>query len=106
MKNLINKISILGEENIKKLKLIAFLNFSTFIIEFISLGSLPIFIASLINKEKTYNKLEVVLGSNFMTLFNIQNLSMVLGIVVVSIFIFKNLIFMLLIYFQGKFLKN
>ena len=106
MKNLINKISILGEENIKKLKLIAFLNFSTFIIEFISLGSLPIFIASLINKEETYSKLEFVLGSNFMALFNIQNLSMILGIFVVLIFIFKNCIFILLIYIQGKFFKK
>jgi ABC-type transport system involved in cytochrome bd biosynthesis fused ATPase/permease subunit len=106
MINLINKISILGKQNVNKIKFIVFLNFSTLVIEFLSIGSLPVFVASLINKEETYSKLKNIFGSNLDKFINQQDLPLFLGFFVVLIFIFKNLFFIFLVYLQGNFYKN
>ena len=63
MINITNNLqTLIGKKNFNRFKLIAFLNFSTFVVELISLGSLPIFIASLINETETYNKLSLIFG--------------------------------------------
>ena len=62
MINITNNLQTLIGKNFNRFKLIAFLNFSTFVVELISLGSLPIFIASLINETETYNKLSLIFG--------------------------------------------
>ncbi len=101
-----NLQTLIGKKNFNRFKLIAFLNFSTFVVELISLGSLPIFIASLINENETYNKLSLIFGKNFDLILGNSNLSFVLGIVVISSFLFKNLILMALILFQGSYFKK
>ena len=100
MINITNNLqTLIGKKNFNRFKLIAFLNFSTFVVELISLGkSLPIFAASLINETETYNKLSLIFGKNFDLILGNSNLSFVLGIVVISSFLFKNLILMALIF--------
>ena len=107
MINKINNLKILiGKRNFHFFKLIVLLNFFTFVVELISLGSLPIFIASLINENETYYKISSIFGKNFDVLLGNRNLSFVLGIIVIFSFLLKNLILMALILLQGLFFKK
>ena len=103
---MISKISqILKAKDFLKLKFILFLNFLNFFLEFISLGSIPIFVGILINADASLEKLEEY-GIYHFSDFNDENLIKYLGLVVISIFVIKNIFYFMLIYIQGKFVKN
>lgn len=103
---MISKISqILKEKDFFKLKIILFLNFLTFFLEFISLGSIPIFVSFLVNTSTSLEKLENY-GINYFSEISDADILKYLGLLIISIFIIKNIFYFLLIYIQGKFVRN
>jgi len=103
---MISKISkIFQKRDFLKFKIILLLNFLTFFLELISLGSIPIFVALLIDSGASLSKFEEY-GIFYFSQINNENLIKYLGLIIISIFIIKNIFYFILIYIQGKFVKN
>ena len=103
MGNIISKV--LKKEEYLKFKIILLFNFLTFFLEFISLGSIPIFVGLIIDSSTSLAKLESY-GFFYFSSINNENLIKYVGITIISIFIIKNIFYFSLIYIQGKFVKN
>jgi ATP-binding cassette, subfamily B, bacterial PglK len=103
MINIISKV--LKKEDFLKFQIILLLNFLTFFLEFISLGSIPIFVGLIIDSSASLSKLEDY-GIFYFSEINSKNLIKYLGLIIIFIFIIKNLFYFTLIYIQGKFVKN
>ena len=103
---MIYKISkIFEKKDFLKFKIILLLNFLTFFLEFVSLGSIPVFVGIIIDSGTSLNKLEEY-GIFYFSEINSQNLIKYLGLIIISIFIVKNIFYFTLVYIQGKFVKN
>jgi ATP-binding cassette, subfamily B, bacterial PglK len=103
---MISKISkIFKRADFLKFKIILLLNFLTFFLEFISLGSIPVFVGIIIDSGTTLDKFEEYEIFYFSEINN-ENLIKYLGLIIISIFIIKNIFYFTLIYIQGKFVKN
>ena len=103
---MISKISkIFKKRDFLKFKIILLLNFLTFFLELISLGAIPIFVALLIDSGASLSKFEEY-GIFYFSQINNENLIKYLGLIIISIFIIKNIFYFILIYIQGKFVKN
>jgi ATP-binding cassette, subfamily B, bacterial PglK len=103
---MIYKISkIFEKKDFLKFKIILLLNFLTFFLEFVSLGSIPVFVGIIIDSGTSLNKLEEY-GIFYLSEINNQNLIKYLGLSIISIFIVKNIFYFILVYIQGKFVKN
>ena len=88
---MIYKISkIFEKKDFLKFKIILLLNFLTFFLEFVSLGSIPVFVGIIIDSGTSLNKLEEY-GIFYFSEINSQNLIKYLGLIIISIFIVKNL---------------
>lgn len=103
MVNIISRA--LKKEEYLKFKIILLFNFFTFFLEFISLGSIPIFVGLIIDSSTSLAKLESY-GFFYFSFINNENLIKYVGITIISIFIIKNIFYFSLIYIQGKFVKN
>jgi ATP-binding cassette, subfamily B, bacterial PglK len=103
---MISKIkNILSREDKLKLYFILFLNFFTFFTEFLSLASIPIFVALIIDSSFVLDKLE---NYNFFYFSNLNHLEIikVFGIIIISIFLIKNIILFILIDLTSRFVKK
>ena len=98
--------SFLDSKDKVKFKFILFLNSLFFFLEFLSLVSIPIFVALLLNPDFLSNKLDTYLSSDFVSILNNKNIIFFSGLFVVSIFFIKNVFLLYLIYIQGKFFKK
>lgn len=103
MVNIISKV--LKKEEFLKFKIILLFNFLTFFLEFISLGSIPIFVGLIIDSSTSLAKLESY-GFFYFSTINNENLIKYVGITIIVIFNIKNIFYFSLIYIQGKFVKN
>ena len=103
MVNIISKV--LKKEEFLKFKIILLFNFLTFFLEFISLGSIPIFVGLIIDSSTSLAKLESY-GFFYFSFINNENLIKYVGITIIVIFNIKNIFYFSLIYIQGKFVKN
>ena len=88
-----------------KFKIILILNFLTFFLEFISIISIPLFVGLIFDSSASIEKFEEY-GVYYFSNFNDENLIKIFGIIIISIFLIKNVFYFLLIYIQGKFVKN
>ena len=103
---MIFKISkIFKEKDFLKFKIILLLNFLTFFLEFISLASIPVFVGTIIDSTTSLSKFEKY-GIFYFSQINNESLIKYLGLIIISIFILKNTFYFILIYIQGKFVKN
>ena len=98
-------LQVLQKKDHFKFKIILLLNFLTFFLEFISLGSIPIFVGFIIDSSSTLSKLEEH-GIFYFSEFSNENLIKYIGVIIIAIFIIKNIFYFTLIYIQGKFIKN
>ena len=102
-----SKISTLFENKDKRLfKLILFLNFLVFFLEFASLASIPIFVGLVIDANFLTDKINAYLGYNFISTMNNKDIIALVAIFIVIIFILKNAFLLLLTYMQGNFFKR
>ena len=103
---MISKIKkILSLEDKLKLNFILFLNFITFFTEFLSLASIPIFVALIIDSSFVLDKLE---NYNFFYFSSLDHLEIikVFGIIIICIFLIKNIILFILIDLTNRFVKK
>ncbi len=103
---MISKISkIFEQKDLFIFKIILALNFISFFLEFLSLALIPIFVSVILSVETVLLKLE---SYDFYYFSNTdhQDLIKILGLLIVSVFIVKNVFYYFLIYIQGKFEKN
>jgi ATP-binding cassette, subfamily B, bacterial PglK len=103
---MISKIkNILSKRDKFKLNFILFLNFLTFFTEFASLASIPIFVGLVIDSSFILDKLE---NYNFFYFSNLGHTEIikVFGIIIVSIFLIKNILLFILIDFTSRFIKK
>lgn len=96
---------ILGKKNKNKVNFFLFLNLLYFILEFFSLTSLPLFFSFMINPNFITEKFNFYFKYLFSKEVNFD-LLLILSSFVIIIFLFKNLFFILLTYFQNNFLKK
>lgn len=99
--NKINKIIyIVGNNNKNKFKYLLFLNILNFFLEFASIISIPIFLATLIGTRTFFEKFY------FLNTFSKNELIFFSGLFVTIAFLIKNLFFINLIRIQAGFLKK
>lgn len=96
---------ILGEKNLFKFYGILSLNFLSFFLELLSLGSIPIFVGFIIDSKRVIGKIEEL---GFYFLSNIENIEIIkyAGILIILIFLIKNIFLLILIHIQAQFFKN
>lgn len=97
IKKLIN-----NQKRIFDLKFILFLNFTNFILELLSILSVPIFASILIDKNYLIDKFKIELP---VYLIN-YDLILIASFLVVSLFLLKNIFYIFLIYKQSDFIKK
>ncbi len=103
---MISKIkNILSNQDKFKLNFILFLNFLTFFTEFISIASIPIFVALIIDSSFVLEKLE---SYSFIYFSNLNHIEIVkiFGIIIISIFLIKNILLFVLIDLTSRFVKK
>ena len=84
-----------------------FFNSLLFFFEFVSLASIPIFVASILDPELLLKKLNIFLNYfNFQLGISIEEIKLISGIFIVSIFFLKNIFFILITIFQANYFKN
>ena len=96
---------ILSKDDNLKLNFILFLNFLTFFTEFISLASIPIFVALIIDHSTVLDKLE---NYNFFYFSNLAHIEIikVSGTIIITIFLIKNILLFILIDLTSRFIKK
>tara|TARA_B100001248_G_C27399010_1_gene468266 strand:+ start:7825 stop:9543 length:1719 start_codon:yes stop_codon:yes gene_type:complete len=99
LKNLQN---IIGKKNKKKLYFLLFFNFWNFLFELSALGSLAVFGSFLVNKNYLYEKFDI----NLQHFIGEKNQLVFLGLIVISIFLIKNIFYFFLVLIQTNFVKN
>ena len=99
---------ILGKNKNTKFKVFLFANIINFFLEFTSLISIPIFVASILSPELVFEKLKsilITLNINS-TQLDINNIVSAAAILVVLSFYLKNFFLSFIIYREKKFYKN
>lgn len=104
---MIKKLNILfTKKQINKLYLILFASIFATFFEVIGIGSIPVFAMLIIDVESFINNLSLYISVDFLNEIDRNNLKITGASLLVSIFIFKNLYLFLLLFFQGKLLKE
>ena len=96
---------VLGNKNIYTLKIFIFLNILMFFLEAMSILSIPLFVSSIVDSEQLLNKINDFKIINF---FELNKFSLIkyVSILVILIFLFKNLFLLILNFYQGKFIER
>ena len=96
---------VLGNKNIYTLKIFIFLNILMFFLEAMSILSIPLFVSSIVDSEQLLNKINDFKIINF---FDLNKFSLIkyVSILVILIFLFKNLFLLILNFCQGKFIEK
>ena len=103
---MISKISkILEKKDLSKFQMILALNFTSFFLEFVSLALIPLFVSFILEVETVLNKLESY-GFFYFSGLNNEELIKYLGLLIIFVFIIKNVFYYFLIHVQGQFEKN
>jgi ABC-type bacteriocin/lantibiotic exporter with double-glycine peptidase domain len=97
---------ILGEKNKNNIILFLFFNFIYLFLEFFSLASLPIFVSFIIDPNFVLGKLNFYLLNYNLNEINSHSLLLVLSILIIVIFLLKNLFLIFITYLQNNFLKK
>jgi ATP-binding cassette, subfamily B, bacterial PglK len=103
---MISKISkILEKRDLIKLQLILLLNFFTFFFEFLSLALIPLFVSFVFEVETVLNKFENY-GISYFSKMDNDILVQYLGILIIFVFITKNVFYYFFVYIQGRFIAD
>ena len=104
---MLKKLStILSIKELRKYKLILLLNFLIFILESLSIISIPLFASVLIDPNLVLNKIGFYLPESYFSYLNTSNILYISSGFVIISFLSKNLFLLFLLYFQGHFFKD
>ena len=103
-------LSILDDKETKKLNVILFFNFFLFILETLSLASIPIFLLLITRPDFFYEKLRLIFNDNYIFnyifLIKLELLAFIFLAFILLIFFIKNLFLIFISFYQGNYLKN
>lgn len=103
-------LSILDYKELKKLNIILFFNFFLFILETLSLASIPIFLLLITQPDFFYEKLRLIFNNNYIFnyifLIKLELLAIIFLSFILIIFFIKNLFLIFISFYQGNYLKN
>jgi ABC-type bacteriocin/lantibiotic exporter with double-glycine peptidase domain len=91
---------------IKKFWFIIFLNLLTFFFEFFTLISIPIFLILLSDKDFFFKKISNTFLEKYLLNFNNNEIAINISLIVIFLFLLKNIFILFLNYYQGIFLRN
>jgi len=104
---MIKKLNILfTKKQLSKLYLILFASIFATFFELIGIGSIPVFVMLIIDVENLINYISPYISIDLINEIDRKTLQITGAILLVSIFVFKNLYLFLLIFFQGKLLQE
>ena len=104
---MIDKLNILfTKKQLSKLILIFLASLFAILFEVIGIGSIPVFAMLIIDTKSFINNVSPYISPNFLIEIDSKILSIVAACLLVSLFVFKNLYLFLLLFFQGKLLKE
>lgn len=104
---MIKKLSnILEKKDLSKIKILVFLNFLMFVLEFLSIASIPVFIALLINPEFLINKIYFLNFNEIINNISSKNIIIIFSCFIAFIFFIKSFFLIFLTIFQNKFLEK
>ena len=89
---MIKKLSnILEKKDLSKIKILVFLNFLMFVLEFLSIASIPVFIGLLINPEFLINKIYFLNFNELINNISSKNIIIIFSCFIAFIFLIKSL---------------
>jgi ABC-type bacteriocin/lantibiotic exporter with double-glycine peptidase domain len=97
---------ILGKKNKSKIIIFIFLNIIYFLLEFLSLASLPLFVSFIINPNFILEKFNIFFKDFFFKELNFNSLLLLLSSFIIIVFFLKNIFLIFLTYLQNSFLKK
>ena len=104
---MIEKLNILfTKKQLSKLYLILFASIIATFFELIGIGSIPVFAMLIIDVESLINNISPYISIDLINEIDRKTLQITGACLLVSIFVFKNLYLFLLMFFQGKLLKE
>ncbi len=104
---MIKKLNILfTKKQLSKLYLILFASIFATFFELIGIGSIPVFVMLIIDVENLIKYISPYISIDLINEIDRKTLQITGAILLVSIFVFKNLYLFLLIFFQGKLLQE
>jgi len=104
---MLKKLStILSAKELRKFKLILALNFLMFILETLSIISIPLFASTLIDPTLVLNKISFYFPESYFLYLDASNILYISSGFVIISFLLKNLFLLFLLYFQGHFFKD
>lgn len=98
--------NILEKKDLSKIKILVFLNFLMFVLEFLSIASIPVFIALLINPEFLINKIYFLNFNEIINNISSKNIIIIFSCFIAFIFFIKSFFLIFLTIFQNKFLEK
>ena len=102
-----NKIKSILPNNLKnKLFFLYLALLVSAILEMMSLGSIPIFISFLIDRDSNFNILGMDLGVNIKNFFPRSEIYVILPIIIIFIYLFKSLYLFFVLYIEQKLVKE
>ena len=99
-------IKIIGKSNFLYLILLFFCLIFLSLLEFIGIGAIPVFMAAILDPKIISSKLENPYLLNFISESNQSSLIIYISIILVIIFLIKNLFYICIIVFQGQLTKR
>ena len=104
---MLKKLStILSAKELRKFKLILALNFLMFILETLSIISIPLFASVLIDPTLVLNKISFYFPESYFLYLDASNILYISSGFVIISFLLKNSFLLFLLYFQGHFFKD
>jgi len=104
---MIEKLNILfTKKQLTKLYLILFASILATFFEVVGIGSIPVFAMLIIDVESLINNISTYISIDLINEIDRKTLQITGACLLVSIFVFKNLYLFLLMFFQGKLLKE
>ena len=104
---MLKKLStILSAKELRKFKLIFALNFLMFILETLSIISIPLFASVLIDPTLVLNKISFYFPESYFLYLDASNILYISSGFVIISFLLKNSFLLFLLYFQGHFFKD
>ena len=97
---------IFEKKDLLTFKILFFLNFLMFFLEFLGIGSIPIFIATLISPEFIIDKLEFLNLEKLLLDLSHNKIIIYFSLFIVLIYLSKSLFLIFLTIYQNKFLEN
>ena len=102
MKNLYRDLKILFSKDLFKIYILFFASLLSTLFEVVSIGSIPIFVMIITDLDLIFSKISQIHYLKFILNFEHSKVVIFGAIVLMLMFLFKNLYLLLLLFFQGK----